>query len=63
MTEPSTLERLLDEARVEAEVFALRPDYRAALLAVDGIVPGPSDGTGEALLKAAEAAARRALGG
>lgn len=32
MTEPNTLERLLEEAWVEAEVFALRPDYRAVLL-------------------------------
>ena len=49
MTEPNTLERLLEEAWVEAEVFALRPDYRAVLLAVDGLVPGPSDAAGEAL--------------
>ncbi|MGQ1839899.1 B3/B4 domain-containing protein [Kocuria turfanensis] len=62
MTDLSTPERLLDDARVAGEVFALRPDYRAALLAVDGIVPGPSDEAGEALLQEAEAAARRALG-
>ena len=62
MTESNALERLLDAARVEDEVFALRPDYRAALLAVDGLVPGPSDEAGDALLQQAEAAARRALG-
>ena len=28
-------------ARVDAAVLALRPDYRALLLAVDGLVPGP----------------------
>ena len=28
-------------ACVDAEVFALRPDYRVLLLAVDGIRPGP----------------------
>ncbi|MFI7481527.1 B3/4 domain-containing protein [Kocuria sp. M1R5S2] len=61
MTEPSTLERLLEGAWVEAEVFALRPDYRAVLLAVDGLVPGPSDAAGEALLQAAEAATAQAL--
>lgn len=61
MTEPNTLERLLEEAWVEAEVFALRPDYRAVLLAVDGLVPGPSDAAGEALLREAEAAIARAL--
>ena len=42
-------------------VFALRPDYRALLLAVDGLVPGPSDEASDALLQAAEAAARQAL--
>ncbi len=61
MTEPNTLERLLEEAWVEAAVFALRPDYRAVLLAVDGLVPGPSDATSEALLQEAEAATTRAL--
>jgi DNA/RNA-binding domain of Phe-tRNA-synthetase-like protein len=62
MPEPHTTRRsLLDGAVVESTVFALRPDYRALLLAVDGIVPGPSDAQGEALLLAAEAAARAAL--
>ena len=42
-------------------MFALRPDYRAMLLAVDGLVPGPSDEASDALLQAAEAAAREAL--
>jgi hypothetical protein len=37
-----------------AAVFALRPDYRALLLAVDGLVPGPSDQDSDALLQAAE---------
>jgi DNA/RNA-binding domain of Phe-tRNA-synthetase-like protein len=46
---------------VDSGVFALRPDYRATLLAVDGLVPGPSDGTSEALLQAAEASAREVL--
>ena len=61
MTELNTLERLLEEAWVGAEVFALRPDYRAVLLAVDGLVPGPSDAVGESLLQEAEAAAAHAL--
>jgi DNA/RNA-binding domain of Phe-tRNA-synthetase-like protein len=47
--------------QVDAAVFALRPDYRAMLVAVDGIVPGPSDCGSDALLQAAEAAAREAL--
>ena len=42
-------------------MFALRPDYRAMLLAVDGLVPGPSDPASDTLLEAAEAAARGVL--
>lgn len=49
------IQAFLDGARVDAEVFALRPDYHALLIAVDGIVPGPSDDASEALLVAAEA--------
>ena len=61
MTELSVLEEALAGARVEAEVFALRPDYRAVLLAVDGLVRGPSDEAGEELLQEAEVAAHQAL--
>lgn len=52
-TELSVLEQVLAGARVEGEVFALRPDYRAVLLAVDGLVPGPSDtvAAGEAVIE------------
>lgn len=57
MTQAKRLQDYLDEARVEEAVFALRPDYRALLIAVDGIVPGPSDAGSEALLQAAEASA------
>jgi DNA/RNA-binding domain of Phe-tRNA-synthetase-like protein len=57
------LEEFLTGACVDAAVFALRPDYRALLLAVDGIVPGPGDRDSDELLQAAEAAAREALGG
>jgi DNA/RNA-binding domain of Phe-tRNA-synthetase-like protein len=51
----------LAHSRVDASVFALRPDYRALLVAAAGIVPAPSDEAGEALLREAEAAAREAL--
>jgi len=57
------LEEFLAGAHVDVAVFALRPDYRALLVAVDGIVPGPSDQGSDALLQAAEAAAREGLGG
>jgi DNA/RNA-binding domain of Phe-tRNA-synthetase-like protein len=62
MPEAGTVREFLAGARVDAAVFALRPDYRVLLLAVDGIVPGPRDQASDALL-AAEAAAREALRG
>jgi DNA/RNA-binding domain of Phe-tRNA-synthetase-like protein len=55
------LQEFLAGGHVDAAVFGLRPDYRAMLLAVDGLVPGPSDQASEALLQAAEATAREAL--
>jgi DNA/RNA-binding domain of Phe-tRNA-synthetase-like protein len=61
MAERIDLEQFLAGARVEPAVFELRPDYRALLIAVDGIVPGPSDDYSEALLRAAETVARAAL--
>jgi DNA/RNA-binding domain of Phe-tRNA-synthetase-like protein len=54
-------QRFLAEAHVDAAVFALRPDYRAMLLTVDGIVPGPSDESSDALLQEAEAAAAESI--
>ena len=63
MSDAGMLEEFLAGAHVDAAVFALRPDYRALLVAVDGIVPGPSDQGSDALLQAAEAAAREVLGG
>lgn len=61
MPERGLLEEFLTGAAVDAAVFALRPDYRALLVAVDGLVPGPSDPSSEALLQAAETGARKAL--
>jgi DNA/RNA-binding domain of Phe-tRNA-synthetase-like protein len=58
---PAELQEFLAGGRVDAAVFALRPDYRALLLAVDGLVPGPGDQASDALLQTAEAAARQAL--
>lgn len=63
MPDAGMLEEFLAGAHVDAAVFALRPDYRAVLLAVDGIVPGPSDQASDTQLQAAEAAAREALDG
>jgi DNA/RNA-binding domain of Phe-tRNA-synthetase-like protein len=61
MTGSEALEGFLAGASVDAEAFVLRPDYRALLVAVDGLVPGSSDDASEALLQAAEAAARESL--
>lgn len=56
------LQEFLNQAHVNPDVFELRPDYRALLIAVHGIVPGPSDEASSALLERAEEAARAALG-
>lgn len=56
-----TPEDLLAHASVDDEVLALRPDYRALLVVVDGIVPAAGDRGSEALLVAAEERARELL--
>ena len=61
MPDLETLRAFLVSAHVDAAVFALRPDYRAMLLAAAGLVPGPSDHASDALLQAAEATAGEAL--
>jgi DNA/RNA-binding domain of Phe-tRNA-synthetase-like protein len=61
MPDTGMLKEFLDGAHADAAVFGLRPDYRALLLAAGGLVPGPGDQASEALLQAAEAAAREAL--
>ena len=62
MADLCVLNGFLAGGRVDARVFALRPDYRTMLLAVDGLAPGPSDQASDELLQAAETAARHALG-
>ena len=61
MADLGMLQEFLAGGQVDSAVFALRPDYRAMLLAVDGLVPGPSDQASDVLLRAAEAAAGEAL--
>lgn len=61
MVDRARIQVMLANATVDDAVFALRPDYRVMLLAVDGLPPGPSDAMSEALLGAAEAAATAAL--
>jgi hypothetical protein len=61
MPNAGMLEEFLAGACVDAAVFALRPDYRAMLPAVGGLVPGPDGQASDALLQAAETAAAKAL--
>ena len=63
MVELPMLEKFLAGGHVDPSVWELRPDYRALLIAVDGLVPGPSDQVSDALLHAAEAAAGESLRG
>ncbi|KAH6711361.1 Phenylalanyl-tRNA synthetase [Leptodontidium sp. MPI-SDFR-AT-0119] len=58
---PAASEAFLGGAKIAPEVFKLRPDYRALLMVVEGIPPGPSDTTSETLLQEAESSAREAL--
>ncbi len=62
MTAPA-LEAHLADASVDREVFALRPDYVALLVAADGLPGGPSDEASDAWLREAEAAASVRLEG
>ena len=55
------LESFVAGASIDPLVLALRPDYRALLLAVEGLVPGVSDEASEALLQQAEASGRQLL--
>ena len=61
MSDVDMLEGFLAGGGVDAAVFALRPDYRAMLLAVGGLEPGPSDPASDALLRTAEATADEML--
>ena len=59
MSSATDLSSYLEKAFVASEVFQLRPDYRALLIAVAGITPRPSDATSEAALVEAEALAKQ----
>ncbi len=48
----------LDTVTIDPAVRALRPDYRALVLAAEGLRPGPSDEASEKLLVSAEEGAR-----
>lgn len=55
------LQAFLEGSFVDEAVFALSPDYRAMLLAADGITPGSSDAESDDLLAQAELAAAALL--
>jgi DNA/RNA-binding domain of Phe-tRNA-synthetase-like protein len=59
----SELADWLAAASVVPEVFALRPDYRVLIVAVEGLVPGPSDPASDDALRQAEARAATLLDG
>ncbi len=50
--------RLLSKAWIDDAVFELRPDYRALLVVVERLAPGPSDEASEDLLRRAEESVR-----
>ncbi|KAH7349464.1 Phenylalanyl-tRNA synthetase [Plectosphaerella cucumerina] len=61
MSGTNPVHQVLQDARIAPEVFDLRQDYRALLMVVEGIPPGPSDTTSESLLSEAEAVSRALL--
>lgn len=52
---------LLQAAHIAPDIFQLRPDYRALLMVAEGIPPGPSDDSSEALLREAESSVQKLL--
>lgn len=60
MPDPSW-EPFLAQAEIDPTIFDLRPDYRAQLIAVAGMEPGPSDDISDALLSQAEVSAANCL--
>lgn len=61
VAEDPMLSAAVERAYVDDAVFALRPDYRAMLIAAEGLVPGPGDEISETLLAEAESIARARL--
>ena len=59
----SQLDELLASATIDESVFALRPDYRALLIAVSGVRGGPTDSASDAALQRAESTIRTRLAG
>lgn len=54
MRSTEELQNFIESAWIDESIFELRPDYRAVLIAIDGLIPGPSDDLSEQILVAAE---------
>lgn len=63
MTRETATRDWLDGAVIAPAVAELRPDYTALIFVAEGLLPGPSDDSSDALLADAEVAARKALAG
>lgn len=57
-----TYDEWLEQASIDDEVAALRPDYRCVLVVAEGLTPGASNDASEAMLAQAEADVRELLG-
>jgi DNA/RNA-binding domain of Phe-tRNA-synthetase-like protein len=58
MRSTAELQKIVDAATIAKEVFALRPDYLALLIAVDGITPTPSSSSSTQFLLSASSTAK-----
>ncbi|PYI08666.1 B3/B4 tRNA-binding domain-containing protein [Aspergillus sclerotiicarbonarius CBS 121057] len=61
MASSQSTSNLLESAHIDPQIFELRPDYRALLMVVERIPPGPSDDSSEALLQGAESRVKELL--
>jgi DNA/RNA-binding domain of Phe-tRNA-synthetase-like protein len=61
MPEQISLTEFLRGAAIDPAVSALRPDFRVALIAADGLEPAASDDVADQLVAAAESSAREQL--
>jgi DNA/RNA-binding domain of Phe-tRNA-synthetase-like protein len=59
----SEMHASLESAQIDDAIFELRPDYRALLIAAEGVRGGPSDDFSNAALVRAEQKTRARLGG
>jgi DNA/RNA-binding domain of Phe-tRNA-synthetase-like protein len=63
MRSTTELQKIVDAATIAKEVFTLRPDYLALLIAFDGITPTPSDVSSSQYLLSASSTAKSRISG